>query len=45
MMSNLFPAGFLDIVVGGEDVKAPKPSPEGLLYAIEKLDCIKEETL
>ena len=45
LMGNLFPAGFLDIVVGGEDVKAPKPSPEGLLYAIEKLDCIKEETL
>jgi phosphoglycolate phosphatase len=29
---------FVDVIVGGEDVKVPKPSPEGLLLAI---DCLK----
>jgi phosphoglycolate phosphatase len=28
----------VDVIVGGEDVKVPKPSPEGLLLAI---DCLK----
>ena len=27
------PEGFIDIIVGGEDVKEAKPSPEGLLQA------------
>ncbi len=27
----------VDIIVGGEDVKVPKPSPEGLLLAIDSL--------
>ena len=27
----------IDIVIGGEDVKEPKPSPEGLLLAIDRL--------
>lgn len=40
-----FPADFLDIIVGGEDVKAHKPSPEGLLSAIEQLHADKGETL
>lgn len=26
----------VDVIVGGEDVKAPKPDPEGLLYAIKQ---------
>lgn len=30
----------VDIIVGGEDVKVPKPSPEGLLLAI---DCLKAQ--
>ena len=34
-----------DIIVGGEDVKTPKPSPEGLLFAIGHLGVSKEETL
>ena len=37
--------GLFDIIVGGEDVKAPKPSPEGLLFAMERLGASKEETL
>lgn len=40
-----FPADFLDIIVGGEDVKTHKPSPEGLLSAIEQLHADKGETL
>lgn len=38
-------SSFLDIIVGGEDVKAPKPSPEGLLFAIKQLHTTKAETL
>lgn len=40
-----FPENFMDIIVGGEDVKTPKPSPEGLLYAIKQLHATKAETL
>lgn len=36
---------WFDIIVGGEDVKTPKPSPEGLLFAIEHLGVSKEKTL
>lgn len=36
---------WFDIIVGGEDVKTPKPSPEGLLFAIEHLGASKEKTL
>jgi phosphoglycolate phosphatase len=28
----------IDVIVGGEDVKVPKPSPQGLLLAIESLN-------
>ena len=31
--------------MGGEDVKAPKPSPEGVLFALEHLGSTPEETL
>lgn len=40
-----FPEDFMDIIVGGEDVKAAKPSPEGLLLAIKRLHVSKAETL
>ena len=33
-----FPAGFFDIVVGGEDVSKAKPSPEGVWYAMKQLN-------
>ena len=39
------PEDFLDIVVGGEDVKAAKPSPEGVRYALEHLGSAPPETL
>lgn len=40
-----FPADFIDIIVGGEDVKTHKPSPEGLLSAIGQLHADKGKTL
>lgn len=40
-----FPENFMDIIIGGEDVKAHKPSPEGLLLAIKQLHVTKAETL
>lgn len=45
LLSQKLPAGFLDIIVGGEDVKAAKPSPEGVLFAIEHLHTSKKNTL
>ena len=35
----------LDIIVGGDDVKTPKPDPEGLLYAIDHLGLDKRDIL
>lgn len=35
----------VDIIVGGEDVKTPKPDPEGLLFAIEQLQLGKTDIL
>ena len=35
----------IDIVIGGEDVKDPKPSPEGLLHAIDRLGVQKGNVL
>ncbi|WP_418666192.1 HAD family hydrolase [Allofournierella sp.] len=35
----------IDIIVGAEDVKAEKPDPEGLLWAIEHLDVRNKEVL
>lgn len=45
LMGKIFPAGFIDIIVGGEDVKEAKPSPEGLLQAAFRLNCPKEQIL
>ena len=38
-------AGLVDVIVGAEDVKAEKPSPEGLLYAMEQLGADRKEVL
>lgn len=40
-----FPKDFFDIIIGGEDVTKHKPSPEGLISAIEQLNIRKEEAL
>ena len=45
LLDQHFPEGFIDIIVGGEDVKGAKPSPEGLLFAIKQLRTTKAETL
>ena len=45
LLSKKLPSNFLDIIVGGEDVKEPKPSPEGVLLAIKEFGCNKEEVL
>lgn len=36
---------FFDIIIGGEDVKNPKPSPEGLFLAIDHLNARIRNTL
>lgn len=45
LLDRKLPEGFLDIVVGGEDVKQHKPSPEGLLFAINRLKQDKQEVI
>lgn len=37
--------GVLDIIIGGEDVTEAKPSPQGLLLAIQRLGVEKESVL
>lgn len=44
-LKDYLPEDFFDIIVGGEDVKFPKPSPLGVLFALEHLGSSKEETL
>lgn len=39
------PAGTFDVIVGGRDVKAVKPDPEGLLLAIRRLGVAHKECL
>lgn len=36
---------YFDVIVGGEDVAAHKPDPEGLLKSISMVGCQKEEVL
>ena len=45
LLGKKLPEGFLDIIVGGEDVKTPKPSPEGLTFAISHLGLEAAEVL
>ena len=44
-LNDFLPESFFDIVVGGEDVDAPKPSPIGVQYALKHLGCSPAETL
>lgn len=45
LMGQKLPEGILDLVVGGEDVTAHKPSPEGLLWAVNKLNTSLDQVL
>jgi phosphoglycolate phosphatase len=38
-------SNLVDVIVGGEDVKVPKPSPEGLLLAIDSLNSQPDDVL
>ena len=40
-----FPPRFFHLIVGNEDVQTPKPSPEGLLLALDKLHATRAATL
>lgn len=44
-LSDYFPDDFFGTIIGGEDIKNPKPAPDGLLLAMEQLGCSKERTL
>lgn len=37
--------GFIEVIIGGEDVRKPKPDPEGLHKAIKSLGIRKEDCL
>lgn len=39
------PEGIIELIVGGEDVKTAKPSPEGVFLALENLGTDKNTTL
>lgn len=45
LVEKYFPKGFFDIIIGGEDVKKMKPSPQGILKALKKLRRNRKETL
>ena len=40
-----FPQGFIDVIIGGEDVKRSKPHPQGVKTALKKLKAKKELSL
>lgn len=44
-LQDHLPEDFFDIIIGGEDVQQAKPSPEGLLLAIERLAVPSEQVL
>lgn len=45
LVARDFSEGFFDLIVGGEDVKQMKPSPEGLLLAMKRLGATPANTL
>lgn len=45
LMSHAIPQDVISLVVGGEDVKTAKPSPEGVFLALERLNAGKSSTL
>jgi phosphoglycolate phosphatase len=40
-----FAKGFFDVIIGGEDVTASKPDPQGILAALNRLECERNEVL
>lgn len=45
LAKNNIPEGIIDLIVGGEDVKTAKPSPEGVFLALKNLGTDKDTTL
>ena len=45
VLDREFDKNFIDVVIGGEDVTAHKPSPEGLFLAIDQLNSDKNNCL
>lgn len=45
LVDQSFPPNFFDLIVGGEDVKQAKPSPEGILKAMKILGNDNDEVL
>lgn len=45
LAKDTVPEGIIDLIVGGEDVKTAKPSPEGVFLALENLGTDKNTTL
>ena len=45
LTKNNIPEGIIELIVGGEDVKTAKPSPEGVFLALENLGTDKDTTL
>ena len=45
VMERYFPKGFIDVIIGGEDVKHAKPHPQGVKTALKRLKAKKELAL
>lgn len=45
VIDKYFPQGFIDVIIGGEDVKKAKPHPQGVKLALKKLKAKKELSL
>lgn len=45
LLEHVLPEGTIDVIVGGEDVQVPKPSPEGIFFALKELNAEKTSTL
>lgn len=45
LLSRYQSENLLDVIIGGEDVRAHKPSPEGLLCAVERLRLAADDVL
>ena len=45
LLGHALPESTVDLIVGGEDVQTPKPSPEGVFIALEKLQTEKTDVL
>lgn len=45
LLNQHFPPKFFDVIIGGEDVKRAKPSPQGIKKALRRLHGKKKEVL